>query len=191
MKPLAPSLGLPLALSLAAFGAGCASTSTPAAPPAPTDPLHAWLGTWSGTATNHRPDGTTFDFPMTLEIEPVGDQTDHYTWTITYGEGDRQQIRPYELIVIDAPSGRYAIDEQNSIVLDTTMLDGALYSQFEIEGVRLTTCYRLSPEADQMTCEILTTPAEPASITGDTGGVPPVNLFPPSSLQRATLRRSP
>lgn len=187
MKPLAPSL----ALSLAVLGTGCASTSTPTAPPAPTDPLHAWLGTWSGTATNHRPDGTTYDFPMTLEIVPVGDQTDHYTWTITYGEGERRQVRPYELIVIDAPSGRYAIDEQNSIVLDTTMLDGALYSQFEIEGVRLTTSYRLGPKPDQMSCEILTSSAEAGSTTGNTDGVPRVSLFQPRSLQRAVLLRNP
>ena len=92
--------------------------------------------------------------------------------------------------MIDGASGRYAIDEKNSVVLDTVMLDGALYSQFEVEGVRLTTVNRLGPGTDRMTCEILTTSVDPASITGNTEGVPPVGLFPPRSLQGAVLTRS-
>lgn len=163
---------------------------TPYTQSAHPDPLQQWLGTWSGIATNHRPDGSSFDFPMTLEIAPIEGATNRYAWTITYGEGERQQIRPYELIVIDAASGQYAIDEKNSIVLDTTMLGGALYSQFEVEGVRLTTVNRLGPGPGQMTCEILTSSTEPASITGNTDGIPPVGLFPPRSLQRAVLTRS-
>lgn len=171
---------------------GCASTNTAdkTENAAIGDPLQRWLGIWSGTATNHRPDGSSFDFPMTLAIAPIDGASDRYTWIITYGEGERQQIRPYEFVVIDADSGRYAIDEKNSIVLDTILLDGAFYSQFEIEGVRLTAINRLGPGPDEMTCEILTTPVEPASITGNTGSVPPVGLFPPRSLQRAILRRS-
>ncbi len=53
------------------------------------------------------------------------------------------------------------------------MLDGAFYSQFEIEGV-LITVNRLGPGPDEMTCEILTTSTEAASITGNSRGVPPV-----------------
>jgi hypothetical protein len=176
-------------LGTAMLSSGCATTVA-FMTPAPQDPLHAWLGTWSGTATNHRPDGSSFDFPMTLAIAPIDGAPDRYTWTITYGEGERQQIRPYELVMIDGASGLYAIDEKNSIVLNTTMLDGALYSQFEIEGVRLTTVNRLGPGSDQMTCEILTTSVDPASITGNNGSVPTVGLFPPRSLQRAVLTRS-
>ena len=185
MKPFA----LAILLGAAMLSSGCATTVIMVTP-APDHPLNNWLGTWSGTATNHRPDGSTFDFPMTLAIAPIDGATDRYTWTITYGEGEGRQVRPYELVVIDAASGLYAIDEKNSIVLDTVMLDGALYSQFEIEGVRLTTVNRLGPGPGQMTCEILTSSTEPASITGNTDGVPPVGLFPPRSLQRAVLTRS-
>lgn len=169
----------------------CASTGLDGATTtAPHSPLEPWLGTWSGTATNHRPDGSSFDFPMVLQIGPIEGSTDRYTWTITYGEGERRQVRPYELAVIDPDTGRFAIDEKNSIVLDTVLLDGALYSQFEIEGVRLSTVNRLGPGPDEMTCEILTTSTEAASITGNSQGVPPVGLFPPRSLQRAVLTRS-
>lgn len=187
MKPFV----LTILLGSAILSIGCASTTTSRVieNAAIGDPLHPWLGTWSGTAINHRPDGSSFDFPMILAIAPIDGATDRYTWTITYGEGERRQVRPYELVVIDDASGLYAIDEKNSIVLDTVMLDGALYSQFEIEGIHLTTVNRLGPGPDQMTCEILTTPAEPASITGNTGSVPPVGLFPPRSLQRAVLTR--
>lgn len=188
MKPFC----LAILLGFAVITSGCASTNTVVKTESAAigDPLAPWLGTWSGTATNHRPDGSSFDFPMTLAIAPINGTPDRYTWTITYGDGERQQVRAYELVVIDAASGRYAIDEMNSIVLDTVMLDGALYSQFEIEGVRLTTINRLGPGPDEITCEILTTPADPASITGNNGSVPPVRLFPPRSLQRAVLTRS-
>lgn len=185
MKPFV----LAILLGSAMLSSGCAFTVA-SITVGPEDPLHPWLGTWSGTATNHRPDGSSFDFPMTLAIAPIDDAPDRYTWTITYGEGERQQVRPYELVVIDSAVGRYAIDEKNSIVLDTVLLDGALYSQFEIEGVRLTTVNRLGPGPDEMICEILTTSTEAASITGNSQGVPPVGLFPPRSLQRAVLTRS-
>lgn len=169
----------------------CASTgSDDLVAPSLSSSLEPWLGTWSGTATNHRPDGSSFDFPMVLEIGPIEGSTDRYTWTITYGEGERRQVRPYELVIIDAASGLYAIDEKNSIVLDTVMLDGALYSQFEIEGVRLTSTYRLGPGSDEMTCEIVTGSTNPASTTGGSGDVSSVGLFPPRSLQRAVLRRT-
>lgn len=188
MKPFC----LAILLGFAVITSGCASTNTVVKTESAAigDPLHPWLGTWSGTATNHRPDGSSFDFPMTLTIAPINGTPDRYTWTVTYGDGERQQVRAYELVVIDAASGRYAIDEKNSIVLDTVLLDGALYSQFEVEGVRLTTINRLGPDPDEMTCEILTTPAEPTTITGNTGTVPPVGLFSPRSLQRAVLTRS-
>lgn len=185
MKPLL----LAILLSSAMLSSGCAFTVA-SITVGPEDPIHPWLGTWSGIATNHRPDGSSFDFPMSLAIAPIDGAPDRYTWTITYGEGERQQVRPYELVVIDSAVGRYAIDEKNSIVLDTVMLDGAFYSQFEVEGVRLTTVNRLGPGPDEMTCEILTTSVDPASITGNTGSVPPVGLFPPRSLQQAVLTRS-
>lgn len=185
MKPLV----LAILLGSAMLSSGCAFTVA-SITVGPEDPIHPWLGTWSGIATNHRPDGSSFDFPMSLDIGPIEGSTDRYTWTINYGEGERRQVRPYELAVIDPDTGRFAIDEKNSIVLDTVLLDGALYSQFEIEGVRLTTVNRLGPGPDEMTCEILTTSTEAASITGNSQGVPPVGLFPPRSLQRAVLTRS-
>ena len=180
-----------MALAMLLGMSSCVSTgSDDLVAPAPSSPLEPWLGTWSGTATNHRPDGSSFDFPMVLEIGPIEGSTDRYTWTITYGEGERQQVRPYELVVIDPDTGRYAIDEKSSIVLDTVMLDGALYSQFEIEGIRLTTVNRLGPGPNQMTCEIVTGSTSPTSTTGGSGGVSSVGLFPPRSLQRAVLTRN-
>ncbi len=180
---LVPTLALPACRT--------SGTPTPAQPiaDAPVAFPGDWLGTWTGPASLHWPDGRTRAFEMSLTITPTADPA-RYTWTVVYAEGDQKQTRPYELVVLDAPTGRYAIDEKNGITLPTTLFAGTLRSAFAVEGVQVVTNDRLErgPDGDRLVSEMISLDAKTTSATGG-GDIPAVTILRPTTLQRAVLRR--
>ena len=91
----------------------------------------AWIGRWTGPISTFGGEAAQA-FQMTLEIAPLS-EPGRWSWTIIY-EGDGQrQVRPYELVAVDAAAGRYAIDEKNSIVIPLRFLDGTSFSTFEVK----------------------------------------------------------
>jgi len=185
-------------LLTACFASGCSSSpnNTTTLTSSAIQPEHArtvfpedWLGTWSGPAANITPNGEQLAFSVSLEISPIGNQPDRLNWIITYELDDQRQTRPYQLIVIDAEQGLYAIDERNSILLDCVLIDDTLYSDFEIGSARLIASYRLDPNRTQLHFEIVTTGIEATAETGGEDAVPTVKIYRPFSLQRAILTR--
>lgn len=155
----------------------------------PTFPA-SWIGHWRGDAATGNAQRSQ-KFTMEMIIAPT-DKPDRFTWTIIYaGEAGRQE-RAYSLIVKDAAKGVYAIDENQGIVLDASLLDGGLYTHFEVQGYRTVTRTKLenAGTADEhISVEMLTTVDGDATTTGNAGGVPAVRSWLPVSLQRAKLRR--
>jgi hypothetical protein len=142
---------------------------------------------------------------MSLAIAPTQDPA-RYTWTITYAEGEQKQVRPYELVVIDAAKGQYEIDEKNGIRLPTTLLAGALRSSFTVQGTQIISTDRLerapasptTPTSDPTTgagtsdtliSEMLSFDTTTPATTGGENGIPQVQTLRPSTLQRAVLSR--
>ena len=184
-----------LALTLA----GCATkpaTSAPSSETASAMPVAfpaGWEGTWKGPANLHWPDGRTRAFEMALTIAPTRDPA-RWTWTVVYSEGENSQTRPYELVVVDAAAGKYAIDEKNSIILPTTMFAGTLRSAFGVGETLIVTTDRMEmgPSGEPtLVSEMLSmNSATPETTGGDEGrGVPPVSTLTPLTLQRAVLKR--
>lgn len=152
----------------------------------------SWIGTWKGPASLVAPGRDEHKFQMELIVAATDDPA-RYAWTIVYAENNGQrQERKYELIVRDAAKGQYAVDEKNGIIIPSTLLDGTLYSSFEVQGTRVNTRMKLeSPGTDEqrITVEMISGSVQSAESSGGKDGVPEVLSVIPRSLQRATLQR--
>lgn len=126
-------------------------------------------------------------FGMTRVVEATDDPT-RYKWTTVYSGEAGEQAREYTLIVRDAATGRYAIDEHNGIVLEAQLLGDQLYSWFSVQGTELIVREQLAHGPDGTlgwSFEILTSQGE----TLLTGEQIPVENTLATGLQRAWLKR--
>jgi hypothetical protein len=149
----------------------------------------AWEGIWRGDLVISTARGEQQRVPMELHILPVADST--YTFSIIYGENTPDNTRPYLLYPQDRSRGHYVIDEQNEILLDDFLINGKLYSRFEVMGSLLLTT--LEQQGEQLIYEIIAGPLEPIRVTGDTiingEEIPPVSGYGINVQQRAVLSR--
>lgn len=149
----------------------------------------AWEGHWAGRLEIFSPGGKVQDVPMQLIIEPQDSGV--YNWSIIYGEGVEASRRGYLLKPVQPERGLYAIDEQNSIVLDAIYIGGKLYSRFEVAGSLLLSTVELQDGG--LHYEIISGKAEPRNITGgeerEGEKVPEVKSYPVVVRQVALLRR--
>jgi hypothetical protein len=159
------------------------------------DALGAWMGSWRGPAEVIWADGRVQKLEMGLDVART-EKPERLTWAITYitpareeGGTENRQVRPYELVVVDAAKGQYEVDEKNGIVIPTSLIGGAFYSCFTVQGNQIAASYRLN-EAGRVVIELVTTDAQRPSTTGDAGGVPPVIVLRTRSVQRAVLERA-
>lgn len=188
-------LGVGLAASSPKTGRVDPSTTAPGAQGGAT--LGPWLGRWTGPATLHHPGRAeaSRSFAMELRIAATDDPA-RFDWTIVYitpGAGDapaQRQERAYQLVALDAAAGRFEIDERNGIVIPASLIGGAFYSCFTVQGNQITASYRLTSGAS-IELELITTDALRPSTTGDQDGVPPVVVLRPKAVQRAVLVRQP
>jgi hypothetical protein len=147
----------------------------------------AWQGIWQGDLVISTAQGEQQRVPMELHIMPVADST--YTFSIIYGEPSPENTRPYLLYPQDRTQGHYVVDEQNEILLDDFLINGKLYSRFEVMGSLLLTT--LEKQGDHLIYEIIAGPLEPFRTTGDAmvdgEEIPPVNGYKINVQQRAEL----
>jgi hypothetical protein len=132
----------------------------------------------------------SMDVTMGLEIGPAQDNG-RCGWTIIYDGSAGRQVRPYELVTVDAQAGLYQIDERNGIVLPARLVDGTLFSEFEVQGQRIAVRYERGMAADGapvMRVEMCTT-AEARAVRTGGGAVPEVRGWTPQAVQRIELRR--
>lgn len=150
----------------------------------------AWQGEWTGKLEIVTAAGKVQELPMELHILPV-DSSENFTWTIIYGEDREAGTRPYELVILDAAKGLYAIDEKNSIQMEAYLIGGKFYQWFEVQGSLITTATWL--EGEELVWELVSGSIEPVSTTGgqemEGEEIPPVKTFPVKVLQVARLKR--
>lgn len=130
------------------------------------------------------------EVPMGLDVEPVAGAEGRLRWVLRYGEGATAQARDYLLLVDDAATGRYRIDEQNGIVLPARLCDGELVSVFAVGGQVLVARYRAVPAGLEFALEsfgVATDGSDPATATTGAAGVTPIAEV---AVQRALLRRT-
>lgn len=151
----------------------------------------AWVGHWRGPAQVIRPDGQTMEFTTELIVKPTDDPA-RWQWTIIYDGAAGKQERAYELIVRDAAKGRYAIDEKQGIVIESALIGDTMFSQFVVQGNRITTREKLEgagTPAERISVEMITTLDGKPETSGGKEGIPEVHSHRPVSLQRASLTR--
>ena len=125
---------------------------------------------------------------MQLKIHAIEDSED-YQFTIIYGIDEETGTRAYVLKTIDASKGHYAIDEQNSIIIDAYLLGEKLVQRFEVMGNLLETF--IEKRGDSLVWEIFLGKNTETKITGDTvqdgQDIPRVKTFPMSNYQKCVL----
>lgn len=150
----------------------------------------SWLGKWSGKLEIYNAKGLSQSIPMQLHLLPT-DSTHRFTWTIFYGEDTVAGKRDYELVTLDAAKGLYAVDEKNTIVMESYLLGGKLYNQFEVMGNLLLCTTELVNE--NLIFEVISGKLEAVSTTGNQKfkeeDIPPVKAYPVMARQVAVLTK--
>ena len=149
-----------------------------------------WAGHWAGELFIYKGSGLLQKVEMELEISPM-DTSDNFVWAIIYGPDKIKGRRSYELATIDAKSGKYLIDEKNTIQLESYLFQNKLYSRFEVMGNWLLCSYEKIGE--QILFEIISGKNEAISNTGgqkfEGEDIPEVKAFPIVIHQQAKLSR--
>lgn len=150
-----------------------------------------WVGNWTGELEIYNARGLAQKLFMGLNIQPA-DSTGVFTYEITYGEGDTKQVRPYQLLTVDAATGHYRVDEGNSILLDAYYRGKVLVEIFSVMGSLIITTTE-QVEEDVLLWQIVVGNLEMTSVTGggeaDGEEIPEVTSYPSPALQRARLVR--
>ena len=150
----------------------------------------SWEGKWKGDLEIFSGKGKKQTLEMELHILPI-DSIGAWSWTIIYGTDKEKGKRSYILKPKDVENGIYAVDEQNSIVLDAYLLDKKLVERFEVMNNLLITSTEL--RGDVLVWEILVGSLNNLSVTGDTivgkDTIPQVKGYPVTILQRAYLKK--
>lgn len=149
-----------------------------------------WIGRWTGPLKTLG-GSSLAPATMTIEIAPLA--ANRWSWRIVYDGEAGRQVRPYELVAVDAAAGRYAIDEKNGIVLPVRYIQGTLYSSFEVMGSRIEVRESLSGVGGDaaILVEMATTAVAEVAVTGGIAAdsIPEVRGWVPRSVQRARLSR--
>lgn len=150
-----------------------------------------WHGQWAGKLRVFPAAGAPQSAPMELHIRPL--DSGHYTWTIIYGDGEKRQIRKYELKPGDKGPTHFVIDEKNGSLIDLRMLDGSLRGMFGVKNEKggrdtlIVTTYRLAGE--KLVVEMTSFPSASPRATEIKAAGMSVESYLPASLQVAELTR--
>ena len=160
--------------------------------PADISPLPAyWYGTYKGTLALKSPGKPASEVPIELEIKPTGDAA-RVTWQITYGEGNKKSVRPYELVVLDRRPNYYELDEKSGIKMQMHMVDNKLYCLFKTSGSLLHAQYELKIKERAIHYEISTYVEKNSLKTAHENNTElEVDSYQLISVQSAVLREEP
>ncbi len=112
-----------------------------------------WAGVWTGVLTTVAPpDRERNRIPLTLTIAP-DTLPGRWIWRTVFNADTVRGLRDYRLLVRDAVAGRYATDEGNGVMLEETLVDGALISVFRVGEQVLESRYTL--RGDTLTHDIV------------------------------------
>ncbi len=145
-----------------------------------------WVGEYTGTLLIESLGKPNKEVPMGLVIQPT-EKDSIYIWQLIYGENKIKGLRDYRLIIKEPENGIYAIDEQNSIVLDAYLLGNQLSTRFSVGKAVLSATYQKSNEG--IFFEILQGDSSPIHITGGIDSIPKVESYPIKGKQTALLRK--
>lgn len=151
----------------------------------------SWLGKYQGDLVIYGVDSVKMKINMKLDIvKTVNDSI--YDWTISYLIKDKNDIREYSLVVVDKEKGHYAIDEKNSIIIDSYLSNNTvLTSFFKVMESFIISTY--TKNNDTIVFEIISSKSSPVSSTGNTiinkEDIPQVDSYGVNGRQKAVLKK--
>jgi len=126
---------------------------------------------------------------MKLDITQKTDSI--YQWKMTYDFKGKEDIRDYELVLVDTAKGIYKIDEKNTIVIDSYYKTGIFISFFEVMDSFIISTY--SKENEDIVFEIIAANGKDPTITGNSTNkeedVPEVKSYLVNGRQKAILKK--
>jgi hypothetical protein len=148
-----------------------------------------WLGNYKGELQIYGVDSVNIKLTMKLDIQKKKDST--YQWKMTYDFRGKEDIRDYELKIIDRSNGHFVIDELNTIVIDGYYKSGIFTSFFEVMDSYIISTY--TKRDDDLIFEIIAANGKQPRITGNQNfngeDIPKVKAFNVNGRQRAVLKK--
>ncbi|WP_372366207.1 hypothetical protein [Candidatus Uabimicrobium sp. HlEnr_7] len=141
-----------------------------------------WAGVYKGTLVRHTANGVIGNIQMELRIEKTNDPN-RWGWKIIYDS----QVRNYELVIIDRRRGLYTIDEKNSIMLSSFLVNDTLHTHFGAQFGYLLTTYKL--QGNQLLFDTTISNASPYQNSGGQGQIPIVSSYEVREKQSAVLSK--
>ena len=150
----------------------------------------SWVGDYAGNLEIYAIDSIGMQVKMKLGIHPT-EKDSVYQWVITYNFRGKEDVRSYELKLVDTENGFYQIDEKNSIVIDSYYRNETFTSIFEVNKAVIITSHRR--EGNSIEFEIIASSMDPISTTGkaviDGEAIPEVISYPIKGRQRCILKK--
>lgn len=146
-----------------------------------------WIGNYKGELQIYAVDSIAMQVDMKLAIAPTENDS-IFQWKMTYIFNGNEDIRDYQLKLVDASKGHYMVDENNGILIDAYYRNGILTSFFEVEKSFIISEYK-KVGAD-IHFDIISAKESPylsgnKKVNGET--IPEVLSFPVNGRQEAVL----
>jgi hypothetical protein len=149
----------------------------------------SWEGNYKGELQIFGVDSVRMKVAMKLDIAKKTDTI--YQWKITYDYKGKEDIRDYELVLVDKTKGMYKIDEQNSILIDSYYKSGIFTSFFEVMDSFIIATY--TKHNEDIIFEIIAANGKKSTITGNTKfkdeEIPEVKSYLVNGRQKALLKK--
>jgi hypothetical protein len=147
----------------------------------------SWEGNYKGELQIFGVDSVTMKVEMKLDI--VKKTTSSFQWKISYNFKGNEDVRDYELKIIDAEKGMYVIDEKNSIVIESYYKMETFTSFFKVMDSFIVSTY--TKKADAIVFEIISGDENNLTISGDKKineeEIPKVTSYLVNGRQKAIL----
>ena len=127
---------------------------------------------------------------MFLVLPEIQPNDSYYDFILVYNEGsDQADIRPYKLKSVNDTIGHYVIDENNSILLDTYIIDNCLMDMFSLDSSGIFS--RICNHTKYIDLEMLELGMNPIRTSGgeviENDTIPEVNSYSLRSITKAKL----
>lgn len=150
----------------------------------------SWVGHYQGDLLIHGVDSVRMKIKMHLDIQSTAKDS-IFIWKLTYQTDTMNDVREYELHIVDKDKGHYQIDEKNSIVLDAYFRNDTFTSFFGLIDSFIIASY--TKTAKDLVFEIIAAKSKPVTTTGNTQqgdeDIPEVNSYLVNGRQRAVLKK--
>jgi len=154
-----------------------------------TDFPKSWEGNYKGELQIFGVDSVKMKLPMKLDILQKSDSV--YQFKISYDFKGKVDMRDYELKIVDAKSGKYVIDEKNTIEIDAYYKMGMLTSFFEVTDSYIISTYTKMKET--IIFEIISADGKNPTSSGNSKfeaeDIPEVKSYLVNGRQKAVLTR--